>query len=125
MRTATWICPLALVALAACADRASAPPAPPPSAAPSASGPDGETVTLVGVARDAKAGAVVVGDRGEVVYLEGLASWPTDVAGRRVAASGLLVRMKHIPDPVRQGEIAQGAWGEQLVLRVPKWQLVP
>lgn len=82
-----------------------------------------QNVVLRGIARNAKAGAVVVTDDGLVVYLEGLDGWPEAISNRKVEVSGLLREKKHIPDPVRSGELAQGAWGEQLVLERPQWKV--
>ncbi len=43
--------------------------------------------TVVGAARDAKGGAVVVADDGRVLYVEGLESWPAAIGGQRVAVT--------------------------------------
>ena len=82
----------------------------------------GTTVTLRGLASDAKAGAVLV--RGsEVVYIDGLDAWPVDVVDRRVAVIGHLERRKYIPDPGPAGARTQGAEGEQYVLEHAHWVL--
>jgi len=82
-----------------------------------------KTTIVDGLARDAKAGAVVVADGGPV-YIAGLAAWPAAIEGRRVRARGLLREEKYIPDPVGSGgTIAQGAEGEQRVLREASWEL--
>jgi hypothetical protein len=86
----------------------------------------GHKVMLTGMARNAKAGAVIVLDGGEPVYLEGVAAWPPDLEGRKVSASGTLRQKKHIPEPVApSGEIRQGAEGEQMVLETPEWRAAP
>ena len=92
-----------------------------PSRAPSVtSGP----VTLRGLARDAKGGAVLVREGHEPVYLEGLEAWPAGLHGRQVRVTGRLLRKKLIPDPHAPGEpIRQGAEGDQLVIERASWQL--
>jgi len=78
--------------------------------------------TAEGTARDAKAGAAVVSD-GEPYYLEGIASWPPGLAGRRVRVSGTLRYRKLIPDPATSGGAhAAGATGTQLVIERPTWK---
>jgi hypothetical protein len=82
-------------------------------------------VTLRGVARDAKGGAVLVTLDNQVVYLEGLSSWPGEVVGKSVTATGRLVEKKYLPDPQDpSGTLRQGAWGSQSVLERPVWKLV-
>jgi hypothetical protein len=77
---------------------------------------------LVGIARDAKAGAVVVTDGGPV-YIDQLDAWPPDLHGRRVRVKGRLADVKRIPDPVNEkGEIVQGAPGTQSVLFGAVWE---
>ena len=82
--------------------------------------------TIEGKARDAKAGAVVVLDGGEPVYIEGLDYWPSDIEGKRVRATGFLKQKKLIPDPVvdSEGAISQGAEGDQTVLEGASWKPV-
>jgi hypothetical protein len=81
-------------------------------------------VTLRGVARDAKGGAVVVTDRGPV-YVAGLDAWPAALAGRTVEVTGIVRQTKHIPDPVGPGNtVAQGAWGEQTMIVEATWRAV-
>lgn len=82
----------------------------------------GQAVVLHGTAGNAKAGAVLLVD-GSPIYLEGLASWPEGWSGASVRVMGTLRERKMIPDPVNEkGEIAQGAWGTQLVIETPKWE---
>lgn len=77
--------------------------------------------TLLGLARDAKGGAVLVTDTGDPVYLEGLDAWPPELLGKRVRATGRLAQKKYSPDPVvdKTGAISQGAEGMQTVLMGP------
>ncbi|MBI4365738.1 MAG: hypothetical protein HY543_02860 [Deltaproteobacteria bacterium] len=85
----------------------------------------GKPATLHGVARDSKAGAIVVLAGDAVVYIDGLASWPAAFHGKNVVVHGLLKRRKYIPDPAERGDgaIAQGAKGLQDVLERARWTL--
>ncbi|MBD3187951.1 hypothetical protein GF325_14030 [Candidatus Bathyarchaeota archaeon] len=85
----------------------------------------GQQVRLEGVARDAKGGAVLILDDGTPVYMENLDYWDENTQGQIVIASGTLVRVKYIPDPVvdENGAISQGAEGLQLVLRQPEIEI--
>ncbi len=81
-------------------------------------------VELRGTAIDAKAGAVIKTDDGSVVYIKGLPSWPDDVIGKKVVATGTLHEEKFIPDPRvdADGAVSAGAHGTQAVLGNPKWR---
>lgn len=81
-------------------------------------------VTIRGKALDAKAGAVIMVEGSGPVYIEGLDSWPREAFGKAVVATGVLTTKKYIPDPVGEdGEIRQGAEGEQEVLEGATWKL--
>jgi hypothetical protein len=82
-------------------------------------------VRLVGTARDAKGGAVLLINNAPV-YLAGLESWPTVASGKQVAVGGTLVDKQHLPEAKRdaKGAISQGAVGSQLVLEAPTWRLI-
>ncbi len=96
------------------------------SASPKLSDNMGKTVTLRGIARDAKGGAVLVLPTNEPVYIEVLPSWPTGVSGKDVSVTGILREKKLIPDPyiAPDGGISQGAIGTQTVLEKAKWKLI-
>lgn len=81
-------------------------------------------VTVVGDARDAKGGAVVVVEDGRVIYVDGVDGWPAAVTGGRVAVTGVLVERKMIPDPVTNdaGEHSAGALGNQWVIEGARWE---
>lgn len=90
----------------------------------SGSGIMAKTVTLHGKAMDAKSGAVLLVDGVRPIYIEGLDGWPREAFGKRVAATGVLVRKKYIPDPINEdGDICQGAEGDQEVLEKARWKV--
>ncbi len=83
----------------------------------------GQRVTIRGKAEDAKMGAVVLVEE-EPVYLTDLELWKSALRGKRVRATGLLMRRKLAPDPVMDdGVMLQGAWGESWVLDEPTYAL--
>ena len=79
---------------------------------------------ITGRAENAKGGAVVVTNKGDVVYIIGVDSWDEDVVGNEVVAKGRLSSEKYIPDPVvdDDGAISQGAIGMQTVLYNARWK---
>ena len=84
--------------------------------------------TLRGVAKNAKAGAVLLVDGSEmVVYLKGLSEWPEKLLDQKVEAKGLLVEEKFIPDPGpdENGAYSQGAQGSQTVLKSATYKRIP
>ncbi len=87
----------------------------------------GKKVTLSGTARDAKGSAVLMTDNDDVVYIDGLDSWPADVLGKRVRVTGVLREKKYLPSPVvdETGAISQGAEGNQSVLEKATWKVQP
>jgi len=81
-------------------------------------------VTVEGIARDAKAGAVVIVN-GERICSRARARGRRGWAAR-ASACGVLRERKVIPDPIApDGTIAAGAVGSQHVLEAPSWSKVP
>ncbi len=82
------------------------------------------TQEVTGTARNAKGGAVVVQDDGRVVYVQALDSWPDDLDGQAVIATGHLVQKAYLPVAKvdEDGAISQGtSGGEQWVLEDATW----
>ena len=83
------------------------------------------TQEVVGTARNAKGGAVVVSDDGRVVYVQGLDSWPDELDGQVVIARGHLVEKSYLPVATvdKDGAISQGTDGPglQWVLEDATW----
>lgn len=86
----------------------------------------GKTVTVRGIARDAKGGAVLLPANTDPIYIEGLSSWPDEVLGKEVSVTGVLREKKLIPDPyiASDGGISQGAIGTQMVLEKATWKRI-
>lgn len=77
--------------------------------------------TVRGTAQNAKAGAVIVTASNEAVYLGGLDSWPNEVTGKPVTATGILTTVNH-PKPVTgDGLPMAGMEGIQTILRDAQW----
>ena len=64
---------------------------------------------LVGVAHDAKAGAGLLTPDGVFIYVDGLPSWPDDLLGQPVTASGRRAQEARLPAAWAGGEAQQGA----------------
>ena len=80
---------------------------------------------ITGRAENAKGGAVVATNKGDVVYIMDVDSWEEDVVGKEIVVKGRLSSEKFIPDPVvdEDGAISQGAVGMQTVLHNAEWKL--
>lgn len=86
----------------------------------------GKSVTVVGIARNALLGAVLVREGEEPTYIEGLEEWESKILGKKVEATGILVRKKIAPDPVvnKNGGISHGMPGKARVLEGAVWKVV-
>jgi len=82
-------------------------------------------VTISAVAHNAKAGAVVMTDQNEVIYLRDLREWQDALLGRRVLIEGVL-RRQHVYPEVRteDGAISQGISGKQWIIDVKHYRLI-
>ncbi|MBE2252792.1 MAG: hypothetical protein IAE78_24890 [Myxococcus sp.] len=79
----------------------------------------GKHVRLVGVAQNAKGGAVVLVN-GSPVYVAGKSEWPEALRGKRVSLGGRLAKESYLPEATvsPRGEVSQGtSGGAQTVLR--------
>ena len=84
----------------------------------------GQFLTVSGVAVDVLAGAIVMTDDGEGVFVSGHEAWAPEVNGKRIEARGILRRKKLGPDPqVEDGVHVGGMQGTQLVLESATWRI--
>lgn len=84
----------------------------------------GEQVRFVGVAYDAKLGAIVVTDSFSVYCIE-LDEWPMGITGQTVEVTGRLERTDQFAATVNaKGEISQGTAGGDWLLHGVQWQVV-
>jgi hypothetical protein len=83
-----------------------------------------ETISLAGTAQNAAAGAVIITDSGDTIYIDGLASWPDTFIGTLMTVTGQLSETKYIPDALPGGG-STGAEGLQKVLKNPLWSKAP
>lgn len=84
-----------------------------------------QRITLHGIAKDAKGGAVLILAEEIPIYIEDLASWSPELFGKHIEVIGILRKKKLIPDPRidENGGISQGAIGMQLVLENAEYSL--
>ena len=79
----------------------------------------GKKVRLVGVAENAKGGAVVLVGKSPV-YIAGKGAWPETLRTKRVSLGGTLTHEQYLPEATvsPKGEVSQGtSGGSQTVLR--------
>ena len=86
-------------------------------------------VTLIGRARDASAGAMIVpatSEEGVPIYVGGLGTWGEE-EGRTVSVSGILRRRAVIPIATfdQEGSVSHGLEGAVWVIDEPDWQIEP
>ena len=81
----------------------------------------GTQVTIDGTARNAALGAVVVGEKGMPIYIDGLERWDRAIDGKPVSVTGKL--QKIAPDDVvdANGVYSHGAPGSRFVLEQASW----
>ena len=78
----------------------------------------GQKITILGIAKDAKGGAVILTSEKVPIYIKGLDSWSQELYDKQLKVTGVLKEEKFIPDPEidENGSISTGAYGDQLVL---------
>ena len=83
-----------------------------------------QTVTLVGIARDAHSGAVVLLSDDTPVYIVGLNYWDDEWNRKRIKITGVLRDSELAPDPEvgPDGEHSHGMFGDALVLEDAVWE---
>ncbi|MHC1591905.1 MAG: hypothetical protein ACXQS8_07455 [Candidatus Helarchaeales archaeon] len=79
---------------------------------------NGEEVTMMGIAANAKGSACIVLKSGEPIYIPEISEWTDELLNRKILITGIYYEKKFIPDPVidEDGAISTGAFGNQHVL---------
>ncbi len=97
-----------------------------PTPSPVQADPSKVAVTVIGVARNGKAGALVSGNKA-TFYIDGLRQWPSAVRGKRVQVKGFAAQRKLAPDPVvgKDGAVSAGMKGKAAVLTQATWKVLP
>ena len=85
-----------------------------------------QNVTLIGTAKNAKAGALLITTDNSAIYIKGLDYWAPELLNQQLTVSGVLKKEKFIPDPVidKSGGISTGATGKQLVLENAEYSIM-
>ena len=83
-------------------------------------------VIIVGIAENAKFGAVVLTSDREAYYLDGLSTWDTWVHKKKISVTGVLRTETLKAEDLKneKGEWNQGMEGERKILLGPHWELV-
>lgn len=84
-------------------------------------------ITVLGTARNAAMGAVVIRSDGRVWYLDKLSEWPDPALGKAVTVTGVEQQRKLAPDPVvgPDGAVSHGMQGTSRVLVRATWRVTP
>ncbi|MFT7611772.1 MAG: hypothetical protein ACI9J3_000718 [Parvicellaceae bacterium] len=81
-------------------------------------------ITIVGIAENAKMGAIILGEDKNTYYIDRLDSWDDAYYKKKVKVSGKLKETKHKKEDLKneKGEYAQGMIGSQLIILNAKWE---
>lgn len=85
-----------------------------------------QPVTIIGVALNGKAGALVKATDGKVYYIEGLSVWPSDIHNKQVTVSGFLKVETYSESDLKdaQGDWKQGLAGQIKVIQHAQWKAI-
>lgn len=87
----------------------------------------GQVITVEGIAFNAKGGACIKLNKGEIVYIKGKIDWDDNYLQKKVVLTGKIKLEKMIPNSVveKNGSISTGAVGKQLIIEeVTKLEIV-
>jgi hypothetical protein len=85
----------------------------------------GETVTLRGIAHDARAGAILEMADATPIYVAGLGSWERACSGKEVEVTGVLrVRPSPLSEAGPSGMPSHGLSDDTFVIDHASWKLV-
>jgi hypothetical protein len=85
-----------------------------------------QPLTIMGIALNGKAGALVKSLDGEVYYIDGLSSWSTDLINKQVTVTGNLKIETISTDELKneQGDWKQGILGKIKTVQNANWKLL-
>ena len=83
-------------------------------------------ITVEGIALNAKLGAIIKTEKGEVFFLQGIYEWPDNVYEKIVRVTGSISSEYHDPKNLvtEDGLHKTGMSGEKLNLQNAKWQVI-
>jgi hypothetical protein len=83
-------------------------------------------ITIIGTALNAKLGAIIQTENGEVYYLAGVYEWPDDITGKKVKATGTISSEYHDPKNLKtkDGAYKTGMSGEKVNLHDVVWEVI-
>ncbi len=79
------------------------------------------SINVSGVAKDAKAGAVVITDEGGTYYIDRLDYWGPEYLNKRVNVTGILQTVVHTPE--RLGKQKSEITGTQNIIKHAQFEL--
>lgn len=85
-----------------------------------------ELKSVTGAAYNAKGGAIVYANEGQVYYIQNLMAWPEEILEKQVLVNGelLIVHHGHNSAPNTDGIYKQSMAGDQRILRNAVWKLL-
>ena len=85
----------------------------------------GKEITLTGIAKNARAGAVLLTKDNVPYYIEGVESWDDDIMDKRIEVSGTL-KIETLAGDLQneKGEWTAGMSGDKLTIVNPTWKVI-
>jgi hypothetical protein len=87
----------------------------------------GDSIHVIGLALNAKAGAVVKIKNGNTYYLDGINAWNENITNKTIEVHGILKKENFKKEDLKNenGEWMQGMVGEKLTILKPVWNIQP
>ena len=83
-------------------------------------------VTIRGIAKNTKSGAIVISEKSKLYYIDGIDSWTDNISGKKVKVTGILnVKIYKEEDLKNEdGGWIQGVEGEKNTIKLIKYKII-
>jgi hypothetical protein len=87
---------------------------------------DVNEVVIIGIAKNARAGAVLLTEKNTPYYIDGVVSWDDDIKDKKIEVTGILKTETLSADDLQneKGEMSAGMSGDKLIILHPTWKVV-
>ena len=83
-------------------------------------------IKVTGIAKNGKAGAILLTSEDEVYYIEGVHSWEEAIYNKKIEVTGKIQQETFEEEALKneKGEYSQGMMGEKKTILSPTWKLI-